>query len=101
MAKPSDSPKSLAEAIEKLESVGQSKTKEFKDLLEKDYQEILRALDDLKPYLDDVRKNVETEVSRKKNEVEVRVKENPWLALGIVGVIAFFIGWLIGGGRKD
>ena len=101
MSKPSGSPKSLSEAIEKLESVGQSKTKDFKDLLEKDYQEILRALDDLKPYLDDVRKNVETEVSRQKNEVENRVKENPWLTLGIVGVIAFFLGWLLGGRNKD
>ncbi len=101
MAKPSDSPKSLTEAIEKLESVGQSKAKDFKDLLEKDYQEILRALDDLKPYLDDVRKNVETEVSRKKTEVENKVKEHPFLALGIVGIIAFFLGWLLGGGRKD
>lgn len=101
MSKSSERPQSLSEAIAKLENVGQSKTKDFKDLLENDYKEILRAMEDIKPYLDDVKKKVETEVSKKKTEVESQMKENPWVVLGVVGIIAFILGWLLSGGRKD
>ncbi|MBL7544648.1 MAG: DUF883 family protein [Bdellovibrionaceae bacterium] len=94
-----DSLNSLSEAIAKLESVGQSKTQQIKEHLEKDYEEIKNALETMKPYLDEVKQKVEKEAKDTKNQVERKVKESPWLALGIVGLVAFFIGIFIG--RRD
>ena len=100
MAKQSGDPSSLSEAIEKLENASRGKVQDFKDILEKDYNELRKTLDDLKPYLDDLRANVETEVKKTKNQVEGKVKENPWVALGIVGLVAFVIGWIFGQKKK-
>lgn len=100
MAKQSNDPASLSEAIEKLENAGRGKVQDFKEILEKDYNELRKTLDDLKPYLDDLRANVETEVKKTKNQVEDKVKENPWLAIGIVGLVAFVIGWIFSQNKK-
>lgn len=95
-----NSVKSLSDAIAKLESASHSKTQQIKEHLEKDYSELLGALDDIKPYLEDVRKKVEEEAGNTKNEVEARVKDSPWITLGIVGLVAFFIGLFIGRQKK-
>lgn len=98
-------PSSLSEAIDQLESASQSKAQEFKNILEKDYEELKSAIESLKPHLEELRDNVEGQVKsqykEKKNEVEEKVKENPWLALGVIGLIAFVIGWILGQSRKD
>ncbi len=94
-------PTSLSEAIEKLENASHGKVQDFKEILEKDYNELRKSLDDLKPYLDDLRTNVETEVKKTKNQVEDKVKENPWVVLGLVGLIAFVVGWIFGQRKQD
>ena len=91
---------SLADAIAKLEDLSQSKTEHLKDHLERDYAEIKKALDSLSPYLDDIKSKVEKEASAAKEKIEVSVKENPLVALGIVGLIAFFIGLFLGRSKK-
>ncbi len=101
MPKSSDSPSSLSEAIAKLEDASGSKVQDFKEILEKDYQKIRQALDDLKPHLEDLKQSVESEVKNSKNKVEEKVKESPWVALGVVGLLAFVIGWILGGKRRD
>lgn len=75
--------------------------RDFKDILEKDYAELRKNLDDLKPHLDNLKGKIETEVHKTKNQVEANVKENPWLALGAVGVVAFILGWIFGQNKKD
>lgn len=94
-------PSSLSEAIEKLENASHGKVQDFKQILEKDYNELRKTLDDLKPYLDDLKNNVESEVKKTKNQVEGKVKENPWVVLGLVGLIAFVIGWIFGQRKQD
>lgn len=94
-------PSSLSEAIEKLENASHGKVQDFKEILEKDYNELRKTLDDLKPYLDDLKNNVESEVKKTKNQVEDKVKENPWVVLGLVGLIAFVIGWIFGQRKQD
>ena len=89
-------PNSLSEAISTLESASQNKGNEFKSFLEKDYQEVLKAIDKIKPYFEDLKNNAEQEIVNAKNNVEGKVKEHPWYALGLVGLVAFFIGWLVG-----
>lgn len=101
MSKASNGPSSLSEAIEKLESAGQEKAQDFKQVLEKDYKEVRKALDELKPYLDELRQNVSDEFKARKNQVEGKVKESPWLALGVVGLFALIIGLLFGNRRRD
>ena len=101
MSKSSNGPSTLSEAIEKLEAAGQSKAQDFKQILEKDYHEVRKALDDLKPHLDEMKKTVEDEVKKAKGQVELKVKESPWIALGIVGLFAFVIGLFFGSRRRD
>lgn len=101
MSKQSGPPTSLTEAIEKLENAGRGKVQDFKEILEKDYNELRKTLDELKPHLDELRTNVESEVKKTKNQVEGKVKESPWLTLGLVGLIAFVIGWVFASSKKD
>lgn len=96
----SKSPNSISEAIANLESAGQSKAQELRDHLEKDYKELQKALETLKPLLDDVKAKAESEAKAHKLKIEEEVKNNPWIALGVVGFIAFIIGWIFGSNRK-
>jgi ElaB/YqjD/DUF883 family membrane-anchored ribosome-binding protein len=89
-------PKSLSEAIERLENATHSKVDDFKNLLDKDYHEVRKALEDLKPILDGLRGKVETEAAKTKNQVEERIKGSPWMTIGFVGFIAFVVGCFIG-----
>lgn len=94
-----DSIKSLSEAIAKLETMSQAKTEKVREHIERDYEEIKSALDDMRPYFDDLKSKVEAEAKATKTQVEARVKESPWLTIGIVGLVAFFLGLFLG--RKD
>ena len=91
---------SMADAISKLESVSQSKEESIKEHLEKDYESLKAALEGVKPYFEDIKEKAEKEAIAAKNQVEKSVKENPWLAIGIVGLVAFVIGLFIGRDRK-
>lgn len=101
IAKTNDNPKSITEAIEILERAGRSKIKDFKDILENDYTELRKNLDDLKPHLDDLKSTVETEAKKTKSQIEDNIKANPWVTLGLVGIIAFVIGWIFGRREQD
>lgn len=93
-------PNSLTEAISNLETAGNSKAQELRAHLEKDYQEIQKALESLKPLVEDLKNKAESEVKATKNQVEEQVKSNPWMALGVVGLVAFILGWIFGSSRK-
>ena len=69
MAKNNQGPTNLSEAIENLEYAGESKLKDFKEILEKDYDKVRQNLDQLKPFLDDLKTNVKVEVKKTKNQV--------------------------------
>lgn len=94
-----DTINSLSEAIAKLESISQSKTEKIREHIEKDYEEIKSALEDMRPYFDEIKNKVEQEAKNTKTQVETKVKENPWMVIGVVGLIAFFLGLFLG--RKD
>jgi ElaB/YqjD/DUF883 family membrane-anchored ribosome-binding protein len=91
-----DSISSLSEAIAKLEAVSQEKSQQLKEHFSKDYEEIKSALENLRPHLDEIKSKVEKETLEAKNKIENQVKENPWKTIGIVGLIAFIIGLLLG-----
>lgn len=101
MANPSNGPKSLAEAIEKLEETGTHRSAEVRDFLDKELKSVKEALKEIKPHLEEFKEKATAEVKKAKHDVEEKVKENPWWALGIVGLIAFFVGFLIGWNKRD
>jgi ElaB/YqjD/DUF883 family membrane-anchored ribosome-binding protein len=101
MTKKSQNASNLTEAIEQLEGLRQTKTEEFKEIFSKDIEEVKKAFEDLKPTLESLREKAETEVKKVKKDVESKVKENPWVTLGIVGLVAFVIGWILGTNKKD
>ncbi len=93
-------PKSLTEAIEKLEDVSKASAKDFKNILEKDYVELKKHLEGLKPYLTDLQTNLEVEVVKRKNQAEHTLKENPWMVIGIVGFFSFILGLFFAGAKS-
>lgn len=101
MKKTTDNVETLSEAIKKLEGLGQSKSQEWKESLESDYNELRRTLDQLAPHLESLKGRLENEAKGAKAQVENQVKDNPWVALGIVGLLAFVLGWIFGQSRKD
>ena len=92
--------KSLADAIEKLEKAAAAKAEDLKQNFEKDYHELRRTVDDLKPYLSDLKSKVENQVYAAKTEIEENLKKNPWAAIAFVGILAFIIGCIFGTKKK-
>lgn len=93
-------PGSLSEAIDMLESVGQSKVQELREHLEKDFKDIQKSLDSLRPLMDDLKNKAESEAKSVKSKVEEKAKENIWGVIGVVGLLAFVLGWIFGSQRK-
>ena len=92
--------KSLADAIEKLEKAGTAKANDIKQNFEQDYTELKKTVDDLKPYLNDLKTKVENQVAATKSDIEENLKNNPWAAIAFVGIIAFIIGCLFATKKK-
>lgn len=100
MAKTNHDIKTLSEAIHHLEKSGTHKAKDLHEAFGKEFSEIKEAFENLKPWLEEMKEAAEDEVSQVKKDVEKNVKEHPWMALGIAGLIGIFLGWLIGRGSK-
>lgn len=94
-------PESLSEAISRLEAVGQSANRDLKERLGTDYQKVKEALDLLTPHVEDLKRTAENKAGEAKREVEDQIKQNPWLILGVVGLLAFVIGWVLGQNKKS
>ena len=98
----SNGPRNLSEAIDRLERATQSKSQEIKDILGKDYSDLKKALEELKPHLSEITDKVSDHVATTKKNVESRVQENPWTTLAVVGLVGLFIGWIFGfSNRRD
>jgi ElaB/YqjD/DUF883 family membrane-anchored ribosome-binding protein len=93
-------PRNLSEAIDKLEHATQSKSQEMRELLGKDFTDLRKALEDLKPHLNEIQEKVKDQLNDAKKSVEGKIHENPWTSLAIVGLIGLFIGWIFGFGNR-
>ncbi len=89
-------PRNLSEAIERLERATQSKSQEFREVLGKDFSDLRKAMDDLKPYLSDLSERVSGQVGEAKKSVEGKIQESPWTTLAIAGLVGLFLGWIFG-----
>ena len=97
---PKKSVESINEAIAKLENLAHSKADHLKENIGQEYSEIKKALEGVIPYLEEIKGKVESEANQAKEKVEVSVKENPFMTLAIVGLVAFFVGLFFGRSRK-
>ncbi len=104
-------PQKISEAIRKLEDMAEGRANGHDSgQIAEDLENIKKSIEDLKPHFQKLKNDLgcaagETfdqtirQVRERGAEVERQVRDNPWWALGLAGLIAFFIGYLLG--RKD
>lgn len=91
-----EKPKNFQQAIEDLEHTSDSNGTDFRSRLEQEFSRLEETLNKIKPHIEDLQSKVGDEVKKTKQTVESQVKENPWAAIGIIGLIFFVIGFLLG-----
>lgn len=94
-------PRNFSQAIDELEDHGHHGNgnghgSDMRARLERELHKIEETLKSLKPHLDDITHKVGDEAKKAKKQVEDKVSENPWAALGIVGLIFFVLGVVLG-----
>ena len=94
-------PKNFSEALDELENFTSSKAQDLKSKLQSELHKLEDRINELKPQLDEIKDKVREEAGKAKSKVEEQVKENPWAAIGIVGLIFFVLGVLFGSRRGD
>ena len=95
----SSKPKNLSDALEELENHARSAGSDIKTKLQKELHDLEDKIHRLKPQLDELKDRAFDEAHKAKDKVENQVKENPWAAIGIVGLVFFVLGCIFGGGR--
>ncbi|MGE3682862.1 MAG: YqjD family protein [Bdellovibrionales bacterium] len=89
-------PKNMSEAIDELESRTDSDGSDLRSRLQAELGRFEETLKTIKPHLDEFSSKVSEKVSQTKEDVEHQVQKNPWAAIGVVGVIFFVLGFLLG-----
>lgn len=93
--------RNLSRAIEELESTLGEAGPDLRERLEKELERIEDTVEKLKPHLDDLRGKVNDGFHEAKDKAEKEIEKNPWQAVGIVALVAFVIGFLLAGRRRD
>ena len=104
----SSKPRGFTQAIDELESGEKQSsgnkggtTDEIRARLEQELRRLEDTLKNMKPHFDDITEKVGVEAKKARDTVEDQVVKNPWAALGMVGLIFFVLGFLLGGRRND
>lgn len=93
----SGKPKNLSQAIDDLDQ----KDEGFQARIKAEYENLEDTLAKLRPHIEEFSDRMGKEAKKAKGKVEDKVSENPWAAIGLVGLIFFVLGFLLGGKRKD
>ena len=72
---------------------------DFRSRVYDELHSLEETLEKLKPHLEDIKGRVESEAKRAKHSVEDQVQKNPWVAIGLVGLIFFVLGCLFSRSR--
>jgi ElaB/YqjD/DUF883 family membrane-anchored ribosome-binding protein len=60
-----------------------------------------QAIDELEETLSTLKPQIDEIGAKAKKTVEEKVEENPWMAIGLVGLVLFLLGFLLGSKRRD
>lgn len=95
-------PKNFSQAIEDLEDDTKTHTNgDFRSRIASEFSNLEETLAKLKPHIEDLSERVGGEAKKAKAKVDEHVKENPWAAIGIAGLIFFILGFLFASRRDD
>ena len=93
----STKPKNFTQALDELEQYTSLKAQDLKSKLSDELQGLEEKLESLKPRFEELKNRAGQEARRAKGKVEEQVKDNPWAAIGIVGLIFLVLGFLLKG----
>lgn len=93
--------RNLSKAIEDLESTIGDAGPDLRERLEKELNRIEETLEKLQPHLEEFRGKINDGFHETKEKAEREIAKNPWGAVGIVALVAFVIGFLLAGRRRD
>ncbi|HMN68847.1 MAG TPA: hypothetical protein PKC28_09950 [Bdellovibrionales bacterium] len=72
------------------------KPKNFSQAIDELERHVEDTMDKIRPHLDDLKGRVSDEAQKAKAGVEEKVQQNPWAAIGVVALLFFVIGLLLG-----
>lgn len=91
-------PKNFTQALDELENLTGP---DLRAKLENELHDLQAKIDNLRPQLDEIKAKVKDEAYKAKDKVETQARENLWTTLGIVGLIFFVVGFVIGWRKSD
>jgi ElaB/YqjD/DUF883 family membrane-anchored ribosome-binding protein len=94
-------PKNFSQALSELEDLTRDAGSDLKQKIQDELHDLEQKIHKLKPQLDELKDRAKDEAYKAKDKVEAQVKENPWAAIGIVGLIFFVMGFLLAGRRRN
>jgi ElaB/YqjD/DUF883 family membrane-anchored ribosome-binding protein len=96
----SSKPKNFSQALEELESLATSAGGDLKRKIQDELQDLEKKIHQLRPQLDELKDRARDEAYKAKDKVETQVKDNPWAAIGVVGLIFFVLGFIFAGAAR-
>lgn len=96
-------PKNFSQAIDELEdeTPHTNGNGDFRARIQSELNNLEETLAKLRPHIEDLSSKVGSEAKKAKEKVDEQVKENPWAAIGIAGLIFFILGFLFASRRND
>ncbi|MGZ3723571.1 MAG: DUF883 family protein [Bdellovibrionales bacterium] len=94
-------PKNFSQALDELENMTHAAGSDIKRKLQEELHDLEQKIHKLRPQLDELKDRAKDEAYKAKDKVETQVKENPWAAIGIVGLIFFVLGVIFAGSRRN
>ena len=100
MPRNGQTPHTLGEAIDKLEQKVQSQGSKVTEAVTTELEKVRTLVKEWAPKAEQLKADVEEQFLEKKQTMEKEIKENPWLAVGVVGICFLLIGWILGKSRN-
>jgi len=94
-------PKNFSQALNELEDLTRTTGSDLRRKLQEELDDLEEKIHKLKPQLEELKDRAKDEAHKAKERVETQVKDNPWAAIGIVGLIFLVLGFLLGSRRHD
>lgn len=94
------SPKTLDEAIDSLEKQVRAQGQSVSQAVLSEFEKVKTLVKEWAPKANQIKDDIEEHWNDKKEVVEKEIKDHPWVAVGVVGVVFLLIGWILGRSRN-